>query len=1332
MPTKLNLTQTRNLLNQFEFSRLFVESLGWSRPASARAEEIAVNGQTFHVNHIAELSGIAAIQVEANDGKIPDSTTRASVQAEIRKRFHENVLIFLDAAKTLSVWYWVKREGSKRYPRDHYYAKGQPGDLFLSKIAAMSVDISELDEEGKLPLIEAAKRVSEALDVETVTKKFYNEFKDERLSFVEHISGIADARDRLWYASVLLNRLMFVYFLQRKGFIDGGDLNYLQRKLQESRERGTERFYSEFLTALFFEGFAKPPEKRTAAASALIGTVKYLNGGLFLPHQIEESYAGKIDVADNAFENLFDLFAKYSWNLNDTPGADDNEISPAVLGYIFEKYINQKEFGAYYTRPEITEYLCQQTIHRLILDKINPPAGVETAGVRRFDDIRDLLINLNAPLCRTLLFDVLPSLSILDPASGSGAFLVAAMKTLIDVYSGIIGRIPFLHDKGLRDWEEEVKRDHPSIAYFIKKKIITENLFGVDIMAEGAEIARLRLFLALVSSAQTVDQLEPLPNIDFNILHGNSLIGLLKIDPAAVNLFGSYAEEVAKRNVLVESYRHASDHGYADKLADKRGAIEDLRKKAYKTLNDLLLEQFKGIKYEQATWDDTKNSEGKPIKRDVTLGEVEMLDPFHWGYEFDEIMNKRGGFDAIITNPPWEVFQTNEKEFFQEFVPTIQRKKLRIEDWKDQLVDLLKDELLRQLWLQYSSRFPHVSAYFKKANQFSNQTSFVNQKTVGNKPNLYSLFAEQCFNLLRKGGQCGIVIPSGIYTDLGAKQLRQMLLSETQITGLFGFENGKPGGGAIFENVHRSFKFVVLSFGKGGKTEQFQAAFMRHDAAELEQFPEKGGLPITVELIERLSPDSLSVPEFVNTIDLSIAEKISQFPHLSAKELGWGLELYGEELNMTRSMKHFQTIPNDFPLYEGSMIWHFDGAYSQARYWVQEDIIRGDFLSKRCKRIGVQNGSISDLRNDYEAFRIAIRKIASNTNERTLISTIIPRNALTGNSLSINFPFHNSASNYNDLQIPERDTFILVAILNSFVTDFVLRARMTTNLNLFFLYQLPVPRLTSADPQFEPIVERAAKLICTTPEFDDLAKEVGLRGHEDGVTDPVERAKLRAELDGMVAHLYNLTDDEFAHILTTFPLVEQSVKDAAMAEFKRQAPKAPDSEIAALIAKGESRELEFKSSARWDMVENKQSKVMEKVIVKTVAAFLNSADGGTLLIGVADDGTVLGLAHDYQTFGKKPNQDGFDLWLHDTLLSAYGKESAGSFKVSFHEHGGKDICRVIVHPSPNAVWVKDEGVEKFYVRIGASSKELTGKEAMAYAQTKWKLTTLHSSSNDDF
>ena len=218
-----------------------------------------------------------------------------------------------------------------------------------------------------------------------------------------------------------------------------------------------------------------------------------------------------------------------------------------------------------------------------------------------------------------------------------------------------------------------------------------------------------------------------------------------------------------------------------------------------------------------------------------------------------------------------------------------------IKDFEVELKRLLVDQQIKNDWLHYLSRFPHQRLFFRFADQYKNQVPLIDGRRHGKDVNLYKLFLEQCYNLLREGGQCGIVIPSGVYTDLGTKQLRELLFGQTQITGLFCFENRKE----IFEGVDSRFKFVVLTFNKRGQTKTFPAAFMRHHVEELEHFPKQGALLLAVDLIRRLAPDSLSVMEFKNETDVLLAEKILRFPLLGEARPGkWRLELH-REFNMT-------------------------------------------------------------------------------------------------------------------------------------------------------------------------------------------------------------------------------------------------------------------------------------------------------------------------------------------------------------------------------------------------------------------------------------------------
>ena len=1148
----LQFERTREYLKQFDFRRLFVEELGWSRAASKTPLDLNVKENRFTCRHVAELGGVVVCEVESSDGVIPDARTRAAAHKEISKLHHENLLIFVDSERTQSLWYWVKRRDGKQFPRDHLFCKGQPGDLFLGKLNQMVFDLADFDAEGNVSIIDVARRLQSALDVARVTKKFYSDFQDQHVAFLELIRGINDEQHRRWYASVLLNRLMFIYFLQKKppGFLDGGNQNYLRDKLEQSRQRGKDRFYSEFLQALFFEGFAKPEGKRSAAAKKLLGNIKYLNGGLFLPHHIEQTHS-KIAVPDCAFENLFDLFDRYTWHLDDTPGGKDDEINPDVLGYIFEKYINQKAFGAYYTRTEITEYLCERTIHQLILDAVNTPdvakahpiAGVK---IRNYENLGDLLMDLDTRLCKRLLHEVLPGLSLLDPACGSGAFLVAAMKTLINVYAAVIGRIKFLNDRNLKTWLSDIEKSHPSVGYFVKKRIITDNLFGVDVMQEATEIAQLRLFLALVASAQSVDDLEPLPNIDFNILSGNSLIGLMRIDPKAfeekrqTNLFRkSYAQVLKEKNHLIDVYRHATE--YTEDLTAMRDTIDERKREAYESLDDLLLAEFNtlGIKCEEAAWDTAKGKAGNAKKRPLQPADIEALHPFHWGFEFDEILNKRGGFDAIITNPPWEIFKPNGKEFFLQYSDVVSRNNMTIHDFEKEQSKLLKIPDVRAAWLDYLSQFPHQSAYFRAAQQYRNQISIVNGKKAGTDINLYKLFVEQCFNLLRDGGRCGMITPSGIYTDLGTKQLRHVLFTECSIDSLFGLSNER----FLFEGVDHRFKICILSFQKSSRATAFTAAFRSQPreavrVEELDRFfhDPTEHVQIKIDLIRRLSPDSLSVMEFKSDLDVQIAEKMLRFPLLGEEVAdAWNVKFY-REFDMTNASHLFHESPGKgrLPLYEGKMIWHFDHRLAEPRYWINEKKGRKSIL-----------GNIRDTGQllDYQRYRFGFRDVASSTNERSAIATIVPRNMFVGNTLPVHMPGVPGAPSLSEL-------LLLTAVFDSLTFDWLIRKRITNHLNFFYVYQSPVPRLTKADSSFAPIVQRAARLICTTPEFDDLAKEVGIKSHTQGAADATKRAAIRAELDGLIAHLYGLTEAEFAHVLSTFPLVPDPVKVAAQNAYR--------------------------------------------------------------------------------------------------------------------------------------------------------------------------------------
>ena len=299
---------------------------------------------------------------------MPPYPVRRKIEHRIAKLSFEHLIVFVDEAKTTQVWQWVKRDVGKPVAcHEHPFRAGQGGDPLLQRLRTLAVT---LDEEEGLTIGLVASRVRQAMDVERLTKRFYERFKNELAAFQRFIDGIAAQGDREWYASLMLNRMMFVYFVQKQGFLDG-DPHYLRNRLVVvQRQNGNGRFhqfYRLFLRRLFHEGLGQPEAQRAPDLAALLGRVPFLNGGLFEVHDLEHDNP-EISIPDEAFEKVFDFFDGYRWHLDERPNREDNEINPDVLGYIFEKYVNQKQMGAYYTKEDITGYISRNTVIPFLFD----------------------------------------------------------------------------------------------------------------------------------------------------------------------------------------------------------------------------------------------------------------------------------------------------------------------------------------------------------------------------------------------------------------------------------------------------------------------------------------------------------------------------------------------------------------------------------------------------------------------------------------------------------------------------------------------------------------------------------------------------------------------------------------------------------------------------------------------------------------------------------------------------------------------------------------------------------------------------------------------------
>ena len=770
-----SIEELRPHLQAFDFPHLFVEGLGWdhyvTEPFVVRVKE-----RDYTLNPIAEKAGFAVYECDSSvDNNVPQYPVRRRIESEVAKRTFEHLIIFTDPGRKVQVWQWVRRESGKPAAcREQAFHTGQAGEPILQRLQSV---VFTLDDEARgIGISDVASRVRKAFDVEKVTRRFYERFRTELTAFGEFIDGIIAQGDRDWYASLMLNRMMFVYFVQKQGFLDG-DLGYLRNRLEMVRNRSGDgrfqHFYRIFLLRLFHEGLGQPEAQRAPDLADLLGKVPFLNGGLFDVHDLERDNPD-ISIPDAAFERVFDFFDGYRWHLDERPYREDNEINPDVLGYIFEKYVNQKQMGAYYTKEDITGYISRNTVipflfnaarkecpvafgpeggvWRLLRDdpgryiypavghgitwnardaenptRLDAPfelpdeiaAGIDDVSQRggwnspapddyalptetwrevvarrqRYAEVRaklasgevaeiNDLITLNLDIERFALdviaqsegpellrafWHAMRDVSVLDPTCGSGAFLFAALNVLEPLYTACLeGMRGFLDDaerserkrspEHLGDFRrilEQVDR-HPSERYFILKSIVLNNLYGVDIMEEAVEICKLRLFLKLVAQLETYDQIEPLPDIDFNVRAGNTLVGFTSLD--AVRQAMTIMPNGQHRQVFPED----------------QAALDRINEEA-----EIASAAFNQFRWQQTMLGGEVTSADKQALRDRLRSLGDELDrflaaeygvdpkkaaafdawrrshqPFHWFVEFYGIVST-GGFDVVIGNPPY-------------------------------------------------------------------------------------------------------------------------------------------------------------------------------------------------------------------------------------------------------------------------------------------------------------------------------------------------------------------------------------------------------------------------------------------------------------------------------------------------------------------------------------------------------------------------------------------------------------------------------------------------------------------------------------------------------
>ena len=706
--------------------------------------------------------------------------------------------------------------------------------------------------------------------------------------------------------------------------------------------------------------------------------------------------------------------------------------------------LQRKTTGSFYTPRSITEFLVRRTLSPLVEGKSS---------------------------------DQILELRVLDPAMGSGAFLVAACQFLTDNC-----------ERASIDEGRWAAGDMtPSKRAALKRLVAERCLYGVDLNPTAVQLARLSMWLTTLAADR------PLTFLDHHLTVGNSLLGASVTDlcrpPAATRrarnaaplpLFDDQLAEIVAGRVMparLELALTASD------------SLEAVRSKE-RTLAALSAPDSPLSRWWLVAdlWCAARLWSGSPPAAGVvaewiaaatggltTLPSRQLRESmcaarsigqdhgaFHWELAFPEVffdaggrLKPDGGFDAVLGNPPWDMVRADTGS--------------------------VADRAAAKARTKAALRFYRGSpGYALQGNGHTNR---------------YQLFVERALRLTRPAGRVGLILPSGIATDLGSAALRRHLLDRTAIDTWIGFDNRRR----IFP-IHRSMRFVVMATTNGGRTDMLKFRCGLTDPGTLEDgtaVPQQ--LTVSRSRLESWNPESLVIPELPDGAALAIVTGISSRVRPLADPAGWNVR-FGRELNATDDRAHFVPLDRSnrrlLPIVEGKLLSPFRVEIDRAT-------------------LGITVKAAARLidRKSFARSRIAYRDVASATNKLTLIAAILPASVVSTHTVFVSKSL-----------LDDRSTWCLVGLLNSFVANYLVRINVTTHVTASLLARLAVPRPAEGTAAFEQLVGLS----------QSLAADFGNGGER------------YARLNAIVANLYGLTVDEYRYLVGTFPLIDEQIRSTSV------------------------------------------------------------------------------------------------------------------------------------------------------------------------------------------
>jgi hypothetical protein len=794
----------------------------------------------------------------------------------------------------------------------------------------------------------------------------------------------------------------------------------------------------------------------------------------------------------------------------------------------------RKSTGSYYTRPELVRELVESALVPAMEDRLvsarDSESGKESAKQQQ----------------------AILSMSVCDPACGSGHFLLAAARCL--------GR----ELAKIRTGEEEPT---PKEFHLAVRDVIAHCIYGVDLNPLAVDLCKLALWLEGHWAGK------PLSFLDHHVKCGNSLIGVLEPkvledgipDEAFTPVTGDnkeVAKAYKKRNkeerkgqytLTFETTEHAhqfaaTTHGLDD-IAEETPADVKLKQKLYEewrnrpdwwhdwTASNIWTAAFfvPLTKFEDPTVPThdrflrfAEKRDSQPQMARAANALAQELRFFHWRLEFPRVF-ERGGFDVVLGNPPWERIKLQEEEHWidEPYIANAKNKAERARRIHEYRTSNEPKKVMRV------ARFDAAKHISEAEGRFIRGSNHFPLTAVGD-INTYAVFAELGRSLLRADSRVGMLLPTGIATDDTTKMFFGSQVQSDSIVSLFGFENE----GSIFPAVHHTFKFCALTLSSSSRKDSPQFAFLCRQVNDIHDARRR--FTLTRDDFNLLNPNTRNCPIFRTVTDANLTKKLYRAGSVLINETlarnEWNIKFLTmfHMANDSGSFRSDATEADLVPLYEAKMMHQFDHRYATYAGATQANLNAGilpqtsdgekqdpAFCVK--PRYWVERSLVEERLDGWKHnWLIGFRDVTSAIVERTAIFCVLPRVGV-GHKVPL-------------ILLPGMDAALRAALLlanfNSLVFDFATRQKIGWNsLSYFILKQLPViDRATYAEVDTESVVSRVVRLTYTSSGLRDFALEC--RADEEPIPfDSEKRREIRAELDAYYAHLYGLTRDELRYIL---------------------------------------------------------------------------------------------------------------------------------------------------------------------------------------------------------